>query len=46
MVHPELSAEQRTWFETAAAMIDVARLYRINREITAIQARKQTRTCA
>jgi acetylornithine deacetylase/succinyl-diaminopimelate desuccinylase-like protein len=38
VAHPELSAEQRTWFATAAAMIDVNRLYRINREITAIHS--------
>ena len=38
MAHLELSAEQRTWFVTAAAMIDVNRLYRINREITAIHS--------
>lgn len=36
--HPELTAEQRNWFETAAAMIDVERMRRLNREITAIHS--------
>ena len=38
MPHPALSPEQRTWFEAAAALIDVERLYRLNREITAIHS--------
>jgi acetylornithine deacetylase/succinyl-diaminopimelate desuccinylase-like protein len=38
MVHPDLSTEQRAWFEASAALIDVNRLYRINREITAIHS--------
>src|SRR3954470_20359010 len=36
--HPELSAEQRTWFESASALIDTERLYRLNRELTAIHS--------
>ena len=35
MAHPDLSAEQRGWFESAAALIDIDRL---NREITAIHS--------
>jgi len=38
MAHPDLSPEQRAWFEQAAALIDVERLYRVNREITAIHS--------
>src|SRR3984957_3209158 len=38
MTHPDLSPEQRQWFEAAAALIDVERLYRVNREITAIHS--------
>jgi acetylornithine deacetylase/succinyl-diaminopimelate desuccinylase-like protein len=38
MAHPDLSPEQRAWFERAAALIEVERLYRINREITAIHS--------
>jgi acetylornithine deacetylase/succinyl-diaminopimelate desuccinylase-like protein len=38
MAHPELSQEQRAWFETAISLIEVDRLYRINREITAIHS--------
>src|SRR6516164_6929424 len=38
MAHPDLSPEQRAWFESAAALIDVERLYRLNREITAIHS--------
>jgi acetylornithine deacetylase/succinyl-diaminopimelate desuccinylase-like protein len=38
MPHPALSPEQRTWFESAAALIDVEQLYRVNREITAIHS--------
>src|SRR5258708_9827730 len=38
MPHPDLSPEQRTWFESAAALIDVDRLYRLNRELTAIHS--------
>ena len=38
MAHPDLSPEQRAWFERAAALIDVERLYRVNREITAIHS--------
>jgi acetylornithine deacetylase/succinyl-diaminopimelate desuccinylase-like protein len=38
MAHPELSPEQRAWFESAASLIDVDRLYRVNRELTAIHS--------
>ena len=38
MAHPDLSPEQRAWFESAAALIDIDRLYRLNREITAIHS--------
>jgi acetylornithine deacetylase/succinyl-diaminopimelate desuccinylase-like protein len=38
MAHPELSPEQRAWFESAASLIDVGRLYRVNRELTAIHS--------
>lgn len=37
-VHPELTAEQKSWFETAAGMIDVERMRQLNREITAIHS--------
>src|SRR6516162_7516257 len=38
MAHPDLSAEQQGWFESAEALIDITRLYRVNREITAIHS--------
>jgi acetylornithine deacetylase/succinyl-diaminopimelate desuccinylase-like protein len=38
MAHPGLSAEQRGWFESAVALIDIGRLHRLNREITAIHS--------
>lgn len=38
MAHPDLSPEQRTWFEAAAKLIDTESLYRLNREITAIHS--------
>src|SRR5215470_3847106 len=38
MAHPDLSPEQRAWFESAVALIDVDRLYRLNRDITAIHS--------
>src|SRR3954462_15450120 len=38
MAHPELSPQQRAWFKVAAALIDVERLYRVNREVTAIHS--------
>ena len=38
MSHPDLSSEQRTWFESASALIDIESLYRLNREITAIHS--------
>jgi acetylornithine deacetylase/succinyl-diaminopimelate desuccinylase-like protein len=38
MAHPELSSEQRAYFAAAAALIDTERLYRLNREITAIHS--------
>jgi acetylornithine deacetylase/succinyl-diaminopimelate desuccinylase-like protein len=38
MAHPDLSPEQRGWFESAAALIDIDTIYRINREIAAIHS--------
>ena len=38
MAHPDLSPEQRAWFDSATALIDNERLYRLNREITAIHS--------
>ena len=38
MAHPDLSPEQRAWFEAAIALIDVNTLSRLNREITAIHS--------
>ena len=38
MPHPDLSPEQRAQFERAASLIDVNRLYRVNRELTAIHS--------
>ena len=38
MAHPDLSPKQRAWFESAAALIDLDRLYRVNREFTAIHS--------
>ena len=38
MAHPELSREQRSWFGQAASLIDVERLYQINRDITRIHS--------
>jgi acetylornithine deacetylase/succinyl-diaminopimelate desuccinylase-like protein len=38
MAHPELTPEQRGWFEAAAALIDVDRLYALNRDLTAIHS--------
>ena len=38
MAHPDLSAEQQGWFGSAEALIDITRLYRVNREITAIHS--------
>jgi acetylornithine deacetylase/succinyl-diaminopimelate desuccinylase-like protein len=38
MAHPDLSPEQRAWFEAAVALIDVEHLNRLNREITAIHS--------
>ena len=38
MKHPDLSPEQRTWFESASSLIDIESLYRLNREITAIHS--------
>ncbi len=38
MAHPNLSAPQRAWFDSATALIDIDRLYRLNREITAIHS--------
>jgi acetylornithine deacetylase/succinyl-diaminopimelate desuccinylase-like protein len=36
--HPELSPEQRKWFEAAVSLIDNESLYRLNRELTAIHS--------
>lgn len=38
MAHPDLSPEQRMCFDSACALIDVQRLYTLNREITAIHS--------
>jgi acetylornithine deacetylase/succinyl-diaminopimelate desuccinylase-like protein len=38
VTHPDLLPEQRAWFDRAAALIDTGRLYRLNREITAIHS--------
>lgn len=38
MAHPDLSAEQRAWFESAVALIDIDHLYSVNRAITAIHS--------
>ena len=38
MAHPDLSSEQRTWFEAASKLIDNESLYRLNREITSIHS--------
>ncbi len=38
MSHPDLTAEQRGWFDAAAALIDVDRLYGLNRDLTAIHS--------
>src|SRR5262249_50918024 len=38
LAHPDLSPEQRAWFESAANLIDNGSLYRLNREITAIHS--------
>jgi acetylornithine deacetylase/succinyl-diaminopimelate desuccinylase-like protein len=38
MTHPDLSPEQRSWFEAAITLVDIERLYRLNREITAIHS--------
>jgi acetylornithine deacetylase/succinyl-diaminopimelate desuccinylase-like protein len=38
VAHPDLLPEQRAWFERAAALIDTSRLYKLNREITAIHS--------
>jgi acetylornithine deacetylase/succinyl-diaminopimelate desuccinylase-like protein len=36
--HPDLSSDQRAWFESAINLIDNKRLYHLNREITAIHS--------
>src|SRR5262249_19369077 len=38
MPHPDLSPQQRAWFDQAAALIEVERLYRVNRELVAIHS--------
>jgi acetylornithine deacetylase/succinyl-diaminopimelate desuccinylase-like protein len=38
MPHPDFSNEQRAWYEAAASQIDVERMRRLNREITAIHS--------
>ena len=37
-VHPELTPNQKQWFKSAVALIDVERMRRLNAEITAIQS--------
>jgi len=38
MAHPDLSPQQRTWFDQAAALIEVERLYRVNRDLVGIHS--------
>ena len=38
MTHPNLTQEQRGWFDAAAALVDVDRLYALNRALTAIHS--------
>jgi acetylornithine deacetylase/succinyl-diaminopimelate desuccinylase-like protein len=38
VAHPDLSPSQQAWFESAVALIDLERLYRVNRELTAIHS--------
>jgi len=38
MPHPDLSPQQRAWFDQAAALIELERLYRVNRELVAIHS--------
>ena len=38
MPHPEFSTEQRGWYQAATSQIDVERMRRLNREITAIHS--------
>jgi acetylornithine deacetylase/succinyl-diaminopimelate desuccinylase-like protein len=38
MPHPNLTPEQRGWFDAAAALIDLDRLYALNRALTAIHS--------
>lgn len=38
MAHPDLTADQRAWFDSATALIDVERMRRLNRDITAIHS--------
>jgi len=38
MPHPDLSPQQRAWFDQAAALIEVERLHRVNRELVAIHS--------
>ncbi len=38
MAHPDLTREQRGWFEAATAMIDLDRLYALDRALTAIHS--------
>lgn len=38
MAHPELSTEQKAWFEAAAALIDEKRLYKLDFDLTAIHS--------
>lgn len=37
-VHPELTPNQKQWFESAVALIDIERMRRLNAEITAIHS--------
>src|ERR1700733_1778090 len=38
MSHPDLTAEQRGWFDAAAALIEVDRLYDLDRDLTGIHS--------
>ena len=38
MAHPDLTREQLGWLEAASSLIDLDRLYRLNRDITAIHS--------
>lgn len=38
MAHPDFSPQQQAWFDSAASLIDLNRLYQVNRELTAIHS--------